>query len=337
MTNDKLDIIPPPIKKDLDKILTCLWRLKDWNPIDAIINSGITGLYEFHSKLDDLEDMLNILKIHIKILLPYTDFLVDKIEKNINLNNLVKIDSGVHSLDSINQVDFPIIEGCYIDFRKKIMWSEAHVKNFRLTFCKDIQSINKLREQFNMNITVLENGLKNFKNSIVKHIKNVTVMSSPKKTSTEILEKSSPSIKTGPYEYDVAISFAGENREIAEQIAKALKEKGINVFYDELEEEKVRLWGKNLRDEFIKIYRVQARYVLILISKYYPIKDWTNFEFDIAKNEAKRRKSEYILPVRLDDTKIVGLKYEIKYINLCEEGINGVVGLIVKKLLSTTV
>ena len=46
------------------------------------------------------------------------------------------------------------------------------------------------------------------------------------------------------YEYDVVLSFAGEDRVYVQDIAKKLKAKGIKVFYDEFEEAK--LWGKDL-------------------------------------------------------------------------------------------
>ncbi len=43
--------------------------------------------------------------------------------------------------------------------------------------------------------------------------------------------------------YDVALSFAGEDRKLAEALAKALQKNGIKVFYDEFE--KSKLWGKD--------------------------------------------------------------------------------------------
>lgn len=45
------------------------------------------------------------------------------------------------------------------------------------------------------------------------------------------------------YEYDIAVSFAGEDRHIVENIVNVLRERSkISVFYDRLEEHK--LWGK---------------------------------------------------------------------------------------------
>lgn len=44
--------------------------------------------------------------------------------------------------------------------------------------------------------------------------------------------------------YDIALSFAGENREYVDKVAKLLKDKGISVFYDLFE--KANMWGKDL-------------------------------------------------------------------------------------------
>jgi len=46
------------------------------------------------------------------------------------------------------------------------------------------------------------------------------------------------------FQYDVAISFAGEQRTEAEAISECFKKAGIRVFYDRYEQ--ANLWGKNL-------------------------------------------------------------------------------------------
>lgn len=48
------------------------------------------------------------------------------------------------------------------------------------------------------------------------------------------------------YQYDVALSFAGENREYVEDVAVFLKSRGLSIFYDKFEQ--ADLWGKNLYD-----------------------------------------------------------------------------------------
>ena len=44
------------------------------------------------------------------------------------------------------------------------------------------------------------------------------------------------------YRYDVALSFAGEDRHYVERVAKELQRRGIRVFYDKYEQ--TELWGK---------------------------------------------------------------------------------------------
>ena len=133
------------------------------------------------------------------------------------------------------------------------------------------------------------------------------------------------------YEFDFALSFAGQDREIIEKIAIKLRDKGIIVFYDNFY--KADLLGKDLSDHFKEIYGGRkSKYVVIFISENYNLKDWTNFEFEIARKAEKFRKVEYILPVRLDNTIIQGLKRTRGYIDYFKEGLEGTVKILYKKL-----
>lgn len=116
------------------------------------------------------------------------------------------------------------------------------------------------------------------------------------------------------YEYDIALSFAGEDREYVERVAELLKAKGIKVFYDRFEE--ALLWGKDLGVHFEFVYRRGARFCIPFISKSYKEKIWTNYEIRNAICRAIETKEEYILPARFDDTEIDGLRTSIAYINL---------------------
>lgn len=114
------------------------------------------------------------------------------------------------------------------------------------------------------------------------------------------------------YEYDVALSFAGEDREYVEKVAHALVNLGLKVFYDKYEE--VDLWGKNLYTHLDDVYQHKARYCIIFISKYYKHKLWTNHERESAQARAFTEKKEYILPVKIDDTEIPGIKPTVAYL-----------------------
>ena len=72
--------------------------------------------------------------------------------------------------------------------------------------------------------------------------------------------------------------------------------------------------------------------MLPLISRHYAVKDWTDFEFTIARQEARQREQEFILPVRLDDTVLVGLRSDVAYLDFRTEGVAGVVSAVLNKL-----
>ena len=116
------------------------------------------------------------------------------------------------------------------------------------------------------------------------------------------------------YEYDVALSFAGEQREFVREVAKILYENyQLKVFFDEFEES--NLWGKNLYEYLYEIYSKKAKYVIIFVSREYKEKIWTNHERQASQERALKEKNEYILPIRFDDTAIPGLAETIAYID----------------------
>ena len=76
--------------------------------------------------------------------------------------------------------------------------------------------------------------------------------------------------------YDIALSFAGEDRDFVRRVAEILKQDQVSIFYDK--DEEVALWGKDLFEWLDDIYRKRSRYVLMFISKYYAQKMWTKHE-----------------------------------------------------------
>lgn len=113
--------------------------------------------------------------------------------------------------------------------------------------------------------------------------------------------------------YDVALSFAGEQREYVEQVAKYLEQYGKNVFYDDFE--RADLWGKNLYDHLYNVYSEESEYIIMFISKEYKNKEWTRHERKASQEKAFIQSEEYILPVRFDDTKIPGLNNTIGHLD----------------------
>jgi hypothetical protein len=131
-------------------------------------------------------------------------------------------------------------------------------------------------------------------------------------------------------EYEVALSFAGEDREYVEAVASFLRQKGVSVFYDRYEE--VTLWGKNLYDHLQHVYAEAAEYTVIFVSGAYAGKLWTNHERQSAQSRAFGESREYILPARFDDTEVPGLLKTTGYIDLRKKTPEELASLIVKKL-----
>jgi TIR domain len=119
---------------------------------------------------------------------------------------------------------------------------------------------------------------------------------------------------SGPEQYDVALSFAGEDRAYVEMVADSLRHKGVRVFYDQYEQ--IDLWGKNLYEYFIEIYKDKSRLTVLFISKHYKDKVWANHEKRAAQARALSESYEYILPARFDDTEIEGLLPTTGYLDL---------------------
>ena len=130
-------------------------------------------------------------------------------------------------------------------------------------------------------------------------------------------------------EYDVALSFAGEDREYVERVAVALREARIKVFYDRFEE--IDLWGKNLADHLGDVYS-NSKYVVIFVSKHYAEKAWPNHERKHAQARALKNQEDIILPARFDDTKIPGLPDTVSYINLNKSNPEEFADKVIRKL-----
>ena len=113
------------------------------------------------------------------------------------------------------------------------------------------------------------------------------------------------------YQYEVALSFAGQQRSYVEEVVIALQTRGIKVFYDE--SERIRLWGSTLIEELPDVYANRANYTVMFISKEYIENVWPNVERLAILERHARQKGGYILPVRFDDTEVPGLPTSIGY------------------------
>jgi hypothetical protein len=136
--------------------------------------------------------------------------------------------------------------------------------------------------------------------------------------------------RPGDFAYDVALSFAGEQRAYVEEVADELRHRGIRPFYDDYE--KASLWGKDLYEHLDWVYQKAARFCVLFASETYAAKVWTTHERRSAQARALQAGQEYILPVRFDDTEIPGLRPTVMYLEASSTTPAALAMLLVEKL-----
>ncbi|MBD8206878.1 TIR domain-containing protein [Microbacterium sp. CFBP 8790] len=92
--------------------------------------------------------------------------------------------------------------------------------------------------------------------------------------------------------YDVALTFAGEDRAYAEELYDALEDNGHAVFYDLAEQH--RIIGEDVEAYLAPIYASGSRYVVAILGPMYGMKRWTLFESEQYK---ARLTSGHVLPI----------------------------------------
>lgn len=132
------------------------------------------------------------------------------------------------------------------------------------------------------------------------------------------------------FDFDVALSFAGEDRVYVDAVAQALRKEGIRVFYDEFVS--AELWGADLYVLFDEVFRKKSRYVVAFVSKHYVAKPWPSHERRSAQARALFEAAPFLLPVQLDDSELPGLPPTVGYVDARKTDTSALVTLIMEKV-----
>ena len=117
------------------------------------------------------------------------------------------------------------------------------------------------------------------------------------------------------FQYDVAFSFAGEQRGFVREVFNYVENSGVRVFFDEAK--RTELWGENLVDYFQEVFQNNSRFCVMFISEEYKEKVWTNFERQVIEARSLIDQG-YLLPARFDKTEVAGVLDTISYIDLSD-------------------
>ncbi|MFD9704172.1 toll/interleukin-1 receptor domain-containing protein [Lentzea sp. NPDC059081] len=131
------------------------------------------------------------------------------------------------------------------------------------------------------------------------------------------------------YEFDVALSCAGEDHDQVLPVVALLKSAGVEVFHSP--ERQTEMWGLDLVEYFSEAFSRRARYVLLFSSKHY-VDKWSRLQSRTALGQALEQHTEYVLPIRLDDTPVPGLSPHVGYLDLRLHSPKTIADAVVQKL-----
>jgi len=104
------------------------------------------------------------------------------------------------------------------------------------------------------------------------------------------------------YEFDFAISFAGQNRELARHVATCRETLDASVFFDEQYE--ANYLGRTWSREFLRIFGSDSRLVVCFLDSHHREKIWPTFERECFQ---PRVGDGEVIPIFLDGTVFPGI------------------------------
>lgn len=272
---DKLKHIDEDFKKDFDRIRPVL--------LHRLINNKLKDVLHWDCEIAKGQSGNIILKDLIAEINSSSEFPKNRKQKTDNILFYIKTNQGQEG-GSIKIKDDPIIWGNL--FMKNIQELIFYIEELEL---KGLISFDRVQNNVRLTFAGLD------------HIE--TANENNKSSEGKYFEP----------QYDIGLSFAGEERSYVEQVAKELSKKGVKVFYDSYEQSE--LWGKDLYQHLNDIYRNKCKFCIVFISKNYANKLWTRHELEAAQARAFRENAEYILPVKFDDTELPGINPTTGYLS----------------------
>lgn len=251
------------------------------------------------------------------------------------LSKIVSLARGRRQARSVHDTYYSIVEQISLSSKAQISQDELYHKivgsagartktGIRNSFYRAMKNLPVVIEENNLgDIMIFENGTLSIDDPVFRFYLDHLDFSRV---------RSQVNIRRLGFEYDVAVSFAGQDRDIVENLVKTLQSRGLEVFYDF--DEQAMLWGKDLRKELGRVYSQDAQFMIICLSDSYPERDWTNFEFEIGQAAADKRTEDYLLPLIVGSGRpsIVGLPTTVGHVSLSDHSLDEVADLVQEKI-----
>ena len=134
------------------------------------------------------------------------------------------------------------------------------------------------------------------------------------------------------FDFDWAPSFDGGDREFVRKLVEKVQDKAenANIFFDE--HFLADLLGEG-STKFQEIYGHKTQFVSPIISETYIENDYARHEFEAARKAEKRRGETVLLPVRMDESELLGLTEDRIFLDINEHSIDLMAESISKRIL----
>jgi hypothetical protein len=133
-----------------------------------------------------------------------------------------------------------------------------------------------------------------------------------------MLGRSEQELPPGHYPYDVAISYASADLDLAREISDGLARLKISHFYDR--QAAAELWGVDLNRALPATYGRDARIAVLLVSSAYVQRHWPMVEQRAAIERAIAQEWEGILIVSVDGTRLPDVPASVVVITMNSKG-----------------
>lgn len=138
-------------------------------------------------------------------------------------------------------------------------------------------------------------------------------------------------LESEAFEFDVAISFAGADRQVASDISTVLSKAGYRVFYDL--DQQHRLLGEDLTEYLYDMYFRRSRYAIVVVSAEFLRSKWAgNWEWRAVLARLQSQREAYVLPYLLDEVLPPGLSPSIGYVSVEQRRPVEFADIVVRKL-----
>jgi hypothetical protein len=135
------------------------------------------------------------------------------------------------------------------------------------------------------------------------------------------------------YVYDVAISFAGADRPVAERIAHVLKAAGLRVFYDR--DQQHILLGEDLAELLHNTYYADSRFAVVVVSRAFMASKWAgNWELKAVLACMQQQHGGYVLPYVMEDVHVPGLSPTLGFVAARDFTVDEFSELVIRKFRS---